>query len=171
MCGIPRTVVRRGFGPGWCYPYADMQRLLIVAAAAVVAGGLFLALRPNDDGGTTATGTTTTTAATTPTITEPSVPPPPRPPSPPPPAQVRIVVRDGQPVGGVRRVTVGKGRRVVLMVTSDVADHVHLHGYNVMRDVAPGMPARLAFRATIVGTVEVELEDRGLRLATITTQP
>jgi heme/copper-type cytochrome/quinol oxidase subunit 2 len=171
MCGTPRTVVRRGFGPGWCYPYAAMQRLLIVAAAAVVAGGLFLALRPNDDGGTTATGTTTTTATTTPTITEPSVPPPPRPPSPPPPAQVRIVVRDGQPVGGVRRVTVGKGRRVVLMVTSDVADHVHLHGYNVMRDVAPGMPARLAFRATIVGTVEVELEDRGLRLATITTQP
>ena len=171
MCGTPRAVVRRGFGPGWCYPYVDMRRLLIVAAAAVVAGGLFLALRPNDDDdGTAATGTTTTTA-TTPPITEPSVPPPPRPPSPPPPAQVRIVVRDGQSVGGVRRVTVGKGRRVVLMVTSDVADHVHLHGYNVMRDVAPGMPARLAFRATIVGTVEVELEDRGLRLATITTQP
>jgi hypothetical protein len=150
-----------------------MQRLLIVAAAAVVAGGLFLALRPDDDDDdTTATGTTTTTTTTTtPTVTEPSVPPPPRPPAPPPPAQVRIFVRDGQPVGGIRRVTVGEGRRVVLIVTSDVADHVHLHGYNVMRDVAPGMPARLAFRATIVGTVEVELEDRGLQLATITTQP
>lgn len=148
-----------------------MQRLLIVAAAAVVAGGLFLALRPDDDEGTTATATTTTTTTTTtPTITEPSVPPPPRP-SPPPPAQVRIVVRDGAPVGGISRVTVGKGRRVVLTVMSDVADHVHLHGYNVMRDVAPGMPARLAFRATIVGTVEVELEDRRLQLATITTQP
>jgi hypothetical protein len=148
-----------------------MQRLLIVAAAAVVAGGLFLALRPDDDDGASATGTTTTTTTTTPTVTESSVRPPPRPPSPPPPAQVRIVVRDGHPVGGVRRVTVREGRRVVLTVTSDVADHVHLHGYNVMRDVAPGMPARLAFRATIVGTVEVELEDRGLRLATITTQP
>ncbi|HKY13050.1 MAG TPA: hypothetical protein VJL85_06900 [Gaiellaceae bacterium] len=149
-----------------------MQRLLIVAAAAVVAGGLFLALRPDDDEGTTATGTTTmATTTTSPTITEPSVPPPPRPPSPPPPAQVRIVVRDGKPVGGVRRVSVGRGRRVVLTVTSDVADHVHLHGYNVMRDVAPGMPARLAFRATIVGTVEVELEGRRLQLATITTRP
>jgi hypothetical protein len=150
-----------------------MQRLLIVAAAVLVAGGLFLALRPDDDDeGTSATGTTTTaTTTTTPTSTEPSVPPPPRPPSPPPPAQVRIVVRDGQPVGGIRRVTVGQGRRVVLLVTSDVADHVHLHGYDVMRDVAPGMPARLAFRATILGTVEVELEDRRLRLATITTQP
>jgi hypothetical protein len=150
-----------------------MQRLLIVAAAALVAGGLFLALRPDDeDEGTTAAGTTTTTTnTTTPTSTEPSVPPPTRSPPPPRPAQVRIVVRDGQPVGGIRRVTVGKGRRVVLIVTSDVADHVHLHGYDVMRDVGPGMPARLAFRATIVGTVEVELEDRRLRLATITTQP
>jgi hypothetical protein len=148
-----------------------MQRLLIVAAAAVAVGVLFFVFRPDDDEGTTATGTTTTTTTTTPTITEPSVPPPPRPPAPPPAAQVRIVVRDGQPVGGIRRVTVGKGRRVVLVVMSDVADHVHLHGYNVMRDVAPGMPARLAFRATIVGTVEVELEDRRLQLATITTQP
>lgn len=171
MCGTRRTVVRRGFEPGWCYPYADMQRLLIVAAAAVVASGLFLVLRPDDDEGTATGTTTTTTTTTTPTITEPGVPPPPRPPSTPPPAQVRIVVRDGKPVGGIRRVTVGKGRRVVLIVTSDVADHVHLHGYDVMRDVAPGMPARLAFRARIVGTVEVELEDRSLQLAMITTQP
>jgi hypothetical protein len=58
-----------------------------------------------------------------------------------------------------------------LIVTSDVADEVHLHGYNLKRDVAPGSPARLPFRSTIVGTVEVELEQRGLPLARITTQP
>lgn len=80
-------------------------------------------------------------------------------------------MRDGQPVGGVRRVTVAEGRRVVLVVTSDVADHVHLHGYNIMRDVAPSRPARIAFRATIVGTVEAELEDRHVPLARIVTQP
>lgn len=133
-----------------------------------MAAGLYLVLRPDDDA---QTGTTTTTATTptTPTTTVP--PPPPAPPAPPPPARVRINVRDGRPVGGIRRVTVAKGRRVVLIVTSDVSDHVHLHGYDVMRDVAPGSPAQLAFRATIVGTVEVELEDRGVPLATITTKP
>ena len=52
-----------------------------------------------------------------------------------------------------------------------VTDHVHLHGYDVMRNVAPGQPARFAFRATIVGRVEVELEDSGVPLARITTQP
>ena len=146
-----------------------MTRLLIVAAAVVVAAGLFLVLRPDDDASDAQTGTATTTSTTTPTTTVPQ--PPPSPPAPPPPAQVRITVRDGRPVGGIRRVTVGKGRRVVLIVSSDVADHVHLHGYDVMRDVAPGSPARLAFRATIVGTVEVELEDSALLLARITTQP
>lgn len=147
-----------------------MSRLLIVAAAVVLAAGLFLVLRPDDEDNPTAT-TPTTTTTTTPTHTEPSVPPPTRPPAPPPPAEVRITVRDGTPVGGVRRVTVGKGRRVILIVTSNVADHVHLHGYDVMRDVAPGRPARISFLATIVGTVEAELEDRRVPLARITTQP
>jgi hypothetical protein len=145
-----------------------MGRVLIVAAALIAAGGLFLLLRPDDDEGSSAS-MTTTQETTAPTTTLP--PPPPAPPSPPPPARVRIVVRDGQPVGGVRRVTVSEGRRVVLIITSDVADHVHLHGYDIMRDVAPGRPARIAFRATIVGTVEAELEDRHLPLARIVTQP
>lgn len=143
-----------------------MTRLLIAAGALVVAAVLFLVLRPDDNGGSVAT---TSADTTTPTTTVP--PPPPRPPSPPPPARIRIVLRDGQPVGGVRRVTVAKGRRVVLVVSADVTDHVHVHGYDVMRDVAPGRPARFAFRATIVGTVEVELEDRGLPIARVTAKP
>jgi hypothetical protein len=146
-----------------------MIRLLIAGAAVAAAVALFVVLRPDDDGGSASTVTTPATTATSPTTTLP--PPPPPPPQPPPPARVRIVVREGQPVGGVRRVTVSRGRRVVLTVTSDVVDHVHLHGYNIMRDVGPGQPARISFRATIVGTVEAELEDRRVRLATITTQP
>jgi hypothetical protein len=146
-----------------------MTRILVAAAAVVVAVvGLFLVFRPDDDDGSAASGTTTA-QTTAPTTTLP--PPPPRPPQPPPPVRVRIVVQEGQPVGGVRRVTVAQGRRVVLIVTSDVADHVHLHGYEIMRDVGPGQPARIAFRATIAGTVEAELEDRRVRLATITAQP
>jgi hypothetical protein len=147
-----------------------MTRLLIVAAAVAAALVLFVVLSP-DDGEDNAASTIPTTTETVTTSTEPSVPPPPRPPAPPPPARVRITVRDGTPVGGVRRVTVGKGRRVILMVRSDVSDHVHLHGYDIMRDVGPGMPAQISFRATIIGTVEAELEDRHVPLAQITTQP
>jgi hypothetical protein len=143
-----------------------MNRILIVGSALVVAAGLYLVFRPDDTDEPTATPPPATTEATTTVTTA----PPPPPPGPPPPAQVRIVVRGGLPVGGPRRVTVSRGRRVVLTVTSDVSDHVHLHGYDLMQDVGPGMPARIDFRATRPGTVEAELEDQGVQIARITAQ-
>ena len=147
-----------------------MRNVLIGAAAIAVAVGLFVVLRPTDDNEPSASPPTTTapTTETTPTVTTPVVP---QPPQPPPPARVRVTIRNGLPVGGPPRITVAKGRRVVLVVTSDVTDHVHVHGYDLMRDVAPGRPATIEFRATIVGTVEAELEDRGVQIATITTKP
>jgi hypothetical protein len=145
-----------------------MRSFVIGGAALAIAARLYFALRPDDTDEPVDTIPVTTTAPTTDTGATTVVP---QPPQPPPPARVRIAVRGGLPVGGVRRVTVSRGRRVILVVTSDVADHLHLHGYDVMRDVAPGRPARIAFTARIVGTVEAELEDRGVRIATITTRP
>ena len=149
-----------------------MNRFLILGIAIAVAAGLYLVLRPDDTDEPTASPPTTTqaTTATTATTTTAEPPPPPPPPGPPPPARVEITIQDGLPVGGPRRVTVSRGRRVILTVTSDVADHVHVHGYDIMQDVAPGQPARIAFRATRPGTVEAELEDRGVQIARITTQ-
>lgn len=145
-----------------------MNRLVIVAVALVLAGGLFIFFRSRDDGASATTTTTgpTTTAGTTTGI----IPQPPQPPPPPQPQQIRIVVRGGKPVGGVKDVTVPKNARAVIVITSDVADELHLHGYNVKRDLTPGKTARLPFRATIEGTVEAELEERGLPLVRITTQ-
>ena len=148
-----------------------MLPVTIVVIALVVAAGLYLVFRPDDsDEPSTnpppATVATTTEGDTTVTTTA----PPPPPAGPPPPAQVRIVVRGGLPVGGPRRVTVARNRRVILTVTSDVSDEVHLHGYDLMQDVGPGMPARIAFRATRPGTVEAELEDAGVQIARITAQ-
>jgi hypothetical protein len=139
-----------------------MRRVVIGVAAVAIVVALFFVFRPSDEG--ESTGGTTTSATTSSTATPP-------PPSPPPAARVQIVVEGGRPVGGVRSVTVAKNRRVVLVVTSDISEEVHLHGYNVARDVAPGEPARIPFRATIVGTVEVELEHSGVPLARITTKP
>ena len=141
-----------------------MNRLVIVEVGLILAGGLFLFFRSRDDGSSATT--TTTTRATTTGI----VPQPPQPPPAPQVQQIRIVVRGGKPVGGVKDVTVAKGQRAVIVITSDVADELHLHGYNLKRDLTPGQTARLPFRATIEGTVEAELESRGLPLVRITTQ-
>jgi hypothetical protein len=135
---------------------------------ALFGSGLLLASCGSDDGESAATTTeaTTTSETTTTTTTTETTPPPP-----PGPTEIRIVVVDGAPQGGIVREKVEKNDRVVLIVRSDVSDHVHLHGYDVMREVAPGKPARLPFKATIPGVFEVELEDRGLQIADITVQP
>lgn len=146
-----------------------MNRLLIVAVALVLAGGLFVFFRSRDDDSNAST-TTTTAPNTTANTTTGIIPQPPQPPPAPQAQQIRIIVRGGKPVGGVKDVTVPKNARAVIVITSDVADELHLHGYNVKRDLAPGKTARLPFRATIEGTVEAELESRGLPLVRITTQ-
>jgi hypothetical protein len=87
------------------------------------------------------------------------------------PTEIRIVVVNGAPKGGIVRETVDKGDRVVLVVKSDVADEIHLHGYDVSRDVEAGGTVRLPFKATIPGRFEVELEARGVQIADITVEP
>jgi hypothetical protein len=56
---------------------------------------------------------------------------------------------------------------VELAVTSDVADEIHLHGYNETAQVAAGTTATLTFVANTPGTFEVELENRGAKLVDI----
>jgi hypothetical protein len=140
-----------------------------LGALALFGGGFVIASCGGDDSAVDTTETiieTTTTIPPAPTTTTTTTPPPP-----PGPTEIRIVVVNGAPRGGIVRESVDKGDRVVLVVRSDVADHVHLHGYDIMRDVAPGKPARLPFRATIPGRFEVELEDRGVQIADITVRP
>jgi hypothetical protein len=57
------------------------------------------------------------------------------------------------------------GARVTLKVTSDVADEVHVHGYDRFADLKPKRTTTLSFKATSPGLYEVEAEDAGTLLA------
>ena len=143
---------------------------LLAVLALFVSG---LALASCGGGGSESAGSTTetTTSSETTTTVETTTTTETTPPPPPGPTEIRIVVVNGAPQGGIVREKVKKNDRVVLIVRSDVADHIHLHGYDIVRDVAPGKPARLPFKATIPGRFEVELEDRGVQIADISVQP
>jgi FtsP/CotA-like multicopper oxidase with cupredoxin domain len=139
--------------------------VLAAAAAAVI---LFVLLRPSDNGeeATTVSTTTATTATTTraatetaPTVTKASG------------VDIAITVKNGKPVGGIAKATVKQGDKVTLIVRSDVADEVHLHGYDLHRDVDAGGTARIAFTAKIAGRFEAELEDRQEQILSLTVEP
>ncbi len=83
---------------------------------------------------------------------------------------IDIVVSNGLPKGGIERATVKKGATVTLVVHSDVADEIHLHGYNLMKDVTAGGVARITFVASAAGRFEAELEQRGVQIAELTVE-
>lgn len=141
-------------------------RLLIALGAAVALVVLFLVFRPGggDDNGQAAATTTITEsngATTTEAVTTAA----------PKAVQVVVRVRGGKPVDGIVRTQARKGDPVVVIVGSDVSDEVHIHGYDLKGDVAPGKPVRIRFDANLTGRFEIELENRGEQIAQLTVLP
>jgi hypothetical protein len=82
-----------------------------------------------------------------------------------------IVVRNGEPVGGVRELSYAEGDRVRFKVSSDVADEVHVHGYDLAKEVEAGGTVSFDFPATIEGVFEAELEDRKEQVLELRVNP
>ena len=82
-----------------------------------------------------------------------------------------IVVKDGKPVGGVKELDYTQGDQVRFKVVSDVSDEVHLHGYDIAKDVSPGNPVTFDFPADIEGVFEAELEDRKEQIIEMRVNP
>ncbi|GAA3179987.1 hypothetical protein GCM10010531_37540 [Blastococcus jejuensis] len=81
--------------------------------------------------------------------------------------RIEVEVAGGQVTGDTGRVPVAAGEHVTLSITSDVADEVHVHGYDLDAELVPGTPAELTFDATIPGVFEVELHESGTVLLTL----
>ncbi len=137
----------------------------IAAALIAAAVVLFILLSGGDDGtsndggGTTPATTATTGAGDTTggTPAEAAVP--------------TIVIKNGKPVGGVQELTYNKGDQVKFRVKSDVADEVHLHGYDLMKDVEAGGAVTFDFTAGIDGIYEAELEGRKEQIIELRINP
>lgn len=139
--------------------------LLVTAALLVVA---FVVLAPKDDetaGG--APGTVAAAPAPAQTTTTQAAPPPA-----PAPRYDSVRVRAGKPVGGVKRIEIEKGERARIQVTSsDTEDEVHLHGYDLSKQLPAGGRVRFAFEADAEGIFELELERAGVQIAELVVEP
>lgn len=69
-----------------------------------------------------------------------------------------------------RRIRIDRGQKVRIRVQADRAEEVHLHGYDLSADVAPGRPVVIDFTADAPGVFEVELEQAHLRLFELQVQ-
>ncbi|MFB3738653.1 MAG: hypothetical protein ACE14W_06780 [Candidatus Velamenicoccus archaeovorus] len=144
----------------------------VLGLAAIVV--LFVALRPGASSDANGSGSPAATASTGPTgagVTptgEPSAAGEPSPGAGV--AEIDVTVRNGT-VQGPGELEVTRGQRVRIVVDADVTDEVHVHGYDLHGDVAPGSPAEIVFAADAPGVFEVELEDAGRLLFELRVSP
>jgi hypothetical protein len=150
------------------------QRLTMVAVALVIVVVGFIALRPGSDSGdkssdnaqtTTNSGTTNNNSGTTNTGTGTGGPLEGAP------RVATINVVNGKADGGIKTITFSKGDQIRLKVNSDTADEVHIHGYDIHKDVDAGGSVRFTFPASIDGRFEIELEDAKEQIAQLEVNP
>ena len=146
------------------------QRLLVSVVALALIVVAFVALRPDDSSDTSSAPASTSTAPTpaaqpSPAVTREPPPPEPRP------QYVQIRAKGLKPVGGVKELKASKGETVRIEVRSDQPDEAHLHGYDISKDVGPGMRARFRLTAKLEGIFELELEHAGEPIAELQVNP
>jgi hypothetical protein len=152
-------------------------RAAIAVATVAAAIALFFALAGYESGAnpaatqpqgaqvTTEDESPASTTATQPQTTEAE------PASPPPPRFERIVVRDGKPVGGIKRLEYDRGDRVRFVIRTDAADEVHVHGFDITKDVPANRSVRFRLTADLEGVFEVELHHAHAAIAELRIGP
>ncbi len=81
-----------------------------------------------------------------------------------------IYVVGGKPKGGVQLLVYNKGQQAQFTVFSDVAAVVHVHGFDLRKQVAKGGSVTFSFPATDLGDHVVELEHSGVQIANLRVQ-
>lgn len=150
-------------------------RMIAVAGAGViVAVALFLVLRNGGDSDSTTTSAATSEA---PAKKTPQKAPPKEKPKPEA-GTTTIEFKNGAPVGGMQEIEVASGDEIRMQVTSDVPATVHIHGYELEGEAAPGEPATFGFPANAEGEFEIEAhevigghEAEGVQIASLTVTP
>lgn len=140
-------------------------RIAIGVGALAILVAAFVLLRSGDEKTTppaTTTATvvaTTTTPAGTATVT-------------------KTVIARPRPDGGplltaakVTKFSVPSGSMVRFRVRSAQPEEVHIHGYDIKRDVPGGQTVPISFKATIAGGFVIEFESSGTQIGALTVEP
>ena len=82
------------------------------------------------------------------------------------------VDKAGHPVGGIKQLTYNKGEQILFTVEVPFAEEVHLHGYDIPKEVPKGGGSvTYSLPASIEGVFEAELENRKEQIIEMTVNP
>jgi hypothetical protein len=127
--------------------------VIAVVAVILLAGG-----GDETDKGSNSARTPTATATSTASEGEATATPTPKPPP---------LLQAGK----VRKLTYDQGDTVRFRVRSDKAEEVHIHGYDIKKELEPGETATVSFKASITGIFEIEFEGSATQIAELKVEP
>ena len=142
---------------GQRFTFLGIAAVIAIVAVILLAGGGDETEEPANSA-STATPTATATADGTAEVTATPTPTPkPKPPL--------------LQAGNEKALTFEEGETVRFRVRHDEAEEVHVHGYDISKDLEPGKTETVSFKATITGIFEIELEHSGTLLAQLKVVP
>jgi FtsP/CotA-like multicopper oxidase with cupredoxin domain len=143
------------------------QRFTFLGIAVVIAvvAVILLADSSEDDTNPPASNAGATATAT-PTSEQPEASPGEETPTPTPKPQPPLL--DGSKVV---KLEFKEGETVRFRVTSDTPEEVHIHGYDIAKDLEPGKVTTVSFPADITGIFEIEYEGQGKQIAELRVDP
>jgi hypothetical protein len=144
-------------------------RIGLLAVAVVILVVAFLALRPSSEN----PETTADAPTATPTLTDTATPAPGATETPTPSPTPKPTVDPGPLLTGskVVKIRVNKGETVRFRVRSPQDEEVHIHGYDIKKNVKAGQTVKISFKATIDGIFEIEFEGAAKQIAELRVDP
>lgn len=122
------------------------QRLAFLGIAAIIVV-MAIVLFTRGDATTDTAGTPTRTPSATPAVTT-------------------------LDAGKLQKINATQGDRVTFKVKADKADEVHLHGYDIKKDVAAGQTITFGpIKADITGVFEIEFENQKQQIGSLVVEP
>jgi hypothetical protein len=83
-----------------------------------------------------------------------------------------VVNQQGEPVGGIQELVYKKGDQIHFKVKVPFEEEIHLHGYDVAKEVPQGGgTVTYDLPADIEGVFEAELEGRGEQIVELKVEP
>jgi hypothetical protein len=140
-------------------------RIGLLAAAAVVAVVAIIVIGSGGDDNNDSTTAAQTTPGATVTGKGTLTTPPPKP-------SIQVItVKNGKAVGGVQTVTVKNGDRARFKVVSDADHEIHLHGFDIAKDVKAGGSVTYNVKTDAPGIYEFEIEDTTTKIGQVKVEP
>jgi FtsP/CotA-like multicopper oxidase with cupredoxin domain len=140
------------------------QRLTFLGIAAVIAvAAVVIFVSSGGDDEQEAAGTASATA--TPSATEEAGTPTPSP-TPTSAAEPPLLQ-----AGKVTKLRATEGDTVTFRVEHDAPEEVHVHGYDIKKELTPNETATISFKATITGIFEIELEGAAEQIGELRVDP